>query len=147
NGFDIYRVPTGSLIKPETRMEIRLRRATAILLVAAGVAVLAGCNRDAPPVEGPRPVLVVHPRAADAAVAAFAGEVRAREESPLAFRVGGKLVERRAEVGDHVRAGDILAVLDGSDLQAQARAAQAQWAAASAELGRASADRARYAQL
>lgn len=127
-------------------MGSRLKIAAAVTLVMC-LSALPGCDGDPPPVEVRRPVLVVHPQAAGAAVSAFAGEVRAREESPLAFRVGGKLVERRAEVGDHVRAGDILAVLDGSDLQAQARAAQAQWAAASAELGRASADRARYAQL
>ncbi len=56
-------------------------------------------------------------------------------------------MERRVDVGDRVRAGDVLAVLDPGDLQAQARAAQAQLAAAEAELGRARADQARFARL
>ncbi|HZX78147.1 MAG TPA: efflux RND transporter periplasmic adaptor subunit [Lysobacter sp.] len=90
---------------------------------------------------------MTHPVAADQTATAFAGEVRAREESPLSFRVGGKLIERKVEVGDHVRRGQVLAVLDPGDLQAQARAAQAQLAAAEAELGRARADQARFARL
>ena len=51
--------------------------------------------------EAPRPVLVVHPGGgAGAALSAFAGEIRAREESPLSFRVGGKLVRRLVDAGD-----------------------------------------------
>jgi multidrug efflux system membrane fusion protein len=84
---------------------------------------------------------------AEAGLSAYAGEIRAREESPLSFRVGGKLVRRDVDVGAHVRKGDLLAVLDAGDLSAQARAAQAQLAAAQAELGRARADQARYAKL
>ncbi|MFC5576702.1 efflux RND transporter periplasmic adaptor subunit [Lysobacter niabensis] len=118
----------------------------AVALLAA--ATLAGCNSDAKPAEPTRPVLVIHPGGgADAALTAYAGEVRAREESPLAFRVGGKLVRREVDVGAHVRAGDLLAVLDAGDLAAQARAARAQLAAAEAELGRARADQARFAKL
>jgi len=46
-----------------------------------------------------------------------------------------------------VHRGDVLAELDPSDLQLQARASDAQLAAAQAELARAGADRARYAKL
>jgi multidrug efflux system membrane fusion protein len=84
---------------------------------------------------------------AEAALTAYAGEIRAREESPLSFRVSGKLVRRDVDVGAHVRQGDVLAVLDAGDLAAQARAAQAQLTAAEAELARARADQARYAKL
>src|SRR4249919_3520920 len=95
-----------------------------------------------------RPVLVMHPGGgAEAALTAYAGEIRAREESPLSFRVAGKLVRRDVDVGAHVRQGDVLAVLDAGDLAAQARAAQAQLTAAEAELARARADQARYAKL
>ena len=111
------------------------------------IAVLAGCAADVETAEAPRPVLVAHPTSADNGASAFAGDVRARRETPLSFRVGGNLVERRVDVGDRVRRGDLLAVLDAGDLQAQARAAQAQLAAAQAELGRARADQARYAKL
>lgn len=118
---------------------------TAGLLALATLA--AGCGADQAAAERPRPVLVTHPTAAGDASASYAGEVRAREESPLSFRVGGKLVERRVDVGDHVRRGDVLATLDAGDLQARARAARAQLAAAEAELGRARADQARFAAL
>ncbi|HEY5972956.1 MAG TPA: biotin/lipoyl-binding protein, partial [Pseudoxanthomonas sp.] len=108
----------------------RKSAAAPLVLALLVAATLAGCNSDAKPIEAGRPVLVMHPGGgADAAVTAYAGEIRAREESPLSFRVGGKLVRREVDVGAHVRAGDLLAVLDAGDLAAQARAAQAQLAA------------------
>lgn len=122
-------------------------RHAAWMLAGLSTFLLAACGRDEAAAEAPRPVLVTHPSASDHSASAFAGDVRAREESPLSFRVGGKLVERRVDVGAHVRKGQVLAVLDPGDLQAQARAAQAQLAAAEAELGRARADQARFAKL
>ncbi|NUS38715.1 MAG: efflux RND transporter periplasmic adaptor subunit [Lysobacter sp.] len=117
-----------------------------VALALAGV--LVGCGKGDAAVEAPRPVLVVHPVAEDGrADVAYAGEVRAREESALAFRVGGKLVRRLVDVGDRVHAGQLLAELDPGDLQLQAQAAQAQLAAAQAELARAGADRDRFAKL
>lgn len=111
------------------------------------IVLLAACSNAATPNETPRPVLVT--RAGDAAPAAtaYAGEIRAREESALSFRVGGNLIRRDVDVGARVKQGDLLAVLDPGDLRLQAQAAQAQLAAADAELGRARADQARYAQL
>ena len=125
---------------------MRRFRPSAPLAFALAVT-LSACGSEPLPEPAPRPVLVTQPGASTAGSSSFAGEVRAREESPLAFRVGGKLVERRVDVGDHVRAGDVLAVLDAGDLQAQARAAQARLSAAQAELGRARADQARFAEL
>jgi len=122
-------------------------RLSAWTLVAASSFLLSACGRGDKVEEAPRPVLVTHPVASDHTASAFAGDVRAREESPLSFRVGGKLVQRNVDVGDHVRAGQVLATLDPGDLQAQARAAQAQLAAAEAELARARADQARFAKL
>ncbi|MFC3550279.1 efflux RND transporter periplasmic adaptor subunit [Lysobacter cavernae] len=115
------------------------------LLLSIGL--LVACGRDAAPAEAARPVLVTHPTASSHTATAFAGEVHAREESPLSFRVGGKLIERQVDVGDHVRQGEVIAVLDPGDLQAQTRAAQAQLAAAEAELGRARSDQSRFAKL
>ena len=122
-------------------------RRSAWTLLCLFALLLAACGRSGPVEEAPRPVLVAHPTASDHTATAFAGDVHAREESPLSFRVGGKLVERNVDVGDHVRSGQVLAVLDPGDLQAQARAAQAQLAAAEAELGRARADQARFGKL
>jgi multidrug efflux system membrane fusion protein len=120
-------------------------RTTAGCLLA--VLLLGACGHDAPP-QTARPVLVVHPDGGpDAAFTAYAGEIRAREESALAFRVGGNLVRREVDVGDEVKRGLLLAELDPGDLRLQAQAVQAQVAAAEAELARAGADRARYAKL
>lgn len=117
-------------------------------LIVAASATLAGCNSDAKPAEVPRPVLVTRPGGgAAAALTAYAGEIRAREESPLAFLVDGRIVRRNVDVGDHVRKGDLLAVLDSDDYAARVQAARAQLAAAEAELARARADQARFAKL
>lgn len=118
------------------------RHAAAVLLL-----VLTACAREEAAPERPRPVMVVRPAAAAGVADAYAGEIRAREESALSFRVGGALVERRVDVGDRVRRGELLAVLDAGDLEAQARAAQARLAAADAQLQRARADQARLATL
>ncbi|TQM17229.1 multidrug efflux system membrane fusion protein [Pseudoxanthomonas sp. 3HH-4] len=108
---------------------------------------LAACSAEQP-VESPRPALVVHPGGgAEAALSAYAGEVRAREESPLSFRVGGNLVRRNVDAGARVQKGEVLALLDPGDFALQAQAAQAQLAAADADLVRARGDRDRYAKL
>jgi len=132
------------------RMTITAKHQTSIALAIALGAVLAltACGDRGTPAAPPRPVLVVHPAGApEASALAFAGEVRAREESTLSFRVGGNLTRRFVDVGDAVRRGDLLAELDPGDLRLQAQAAQAQLAAAEAELARAGADRARFARL
>jgi len=119
------------------------------MAAVALVAVLAAsCSEGAPPQEPARPVWVVQPQAGgtDAGLA-FPGEVHAREESPLAFRVGGKLVRRHVDAGAHVAEGQVLAELDPGDQALQAQAAQAQLAAAEAELERARGDLERYRAL
>ncbi|MGY4515255.1 efflux RND transporter periplasmic adaptor subunit [Lysobacter sp. HA18] len=126
---------------------MRLLPLVTALAVTASTLALSGCGDAPAAVERPRPVLVVHPDSADVASTSFAGEIRAAEETVLSFRVGGNLIERRADVGDRVHRDDLLAVLDAGDLQAQARAAQAQLGAAQAQLERARADQARYAKL
>jgi multidrug efflux system membrane fusion protein len=127
------------------------RRIGAMGLLGLGAALtvtLAGCSGDGQRDDAPSPVLVVHPVAETGrAGVAYAGEIRAREESQLGFRVGGKLVRRLVDVGDRVHTGQLLAELDPGDLQLQAQAAQAQLAAAQGELARAQADRARFAKL
>lgn len=109
---------------------------------------LSACSGGADPAETARPVLVVHPGGgAQAALSAYAGEIRAHEESALSFRVGGNLIRRDVDTGTRVRQGQVLAVLDADDLSLQAQAAQAQLAAADADLVRARGDRDRYAKL
>lgn len=91
------------------------------------LATLAACGKQQPALEVPRPVLVVHPLAgADTAPAAYAGDIRARNESPLSFRVGGNLTRRLVDAGDRVRRGQLLAELDPGDAGLQASAAHAE---------------------
>ncbi|RZI38512.1 efflux RND transporter periplasmic adaptor subunit, partial [Herbaspirillum sp. HC18] len=76
------------------------------LLLAAG---LAGCKQDERTAELPQPVrvMVVRPEA-QSSTFSYAGIVRARYESDLGFRVGGKIVERLVNIGDPVASGQVL---------------------------------------
>ncbi|MFT3761489.1 MAG: efflux RND transporter periplasmic adaptor subunit [Pseudoxanthomonas sp.] len=108
--------------------------------MALAVAGLSACGGGSEPAEAPRPVLVVHPGSDGGAVAAFAGEVHAREESPLSFRIGGNLVRRNVDAGARVQRGQALAELDPGDYRLQAQAAKA-------DLVRIQGDLARYRAL
>lgn len=123
-------------------------RAAGLLLLAAA---LAACGNGEKVSQPPRPVLVARADAATGhgadGLSAYAGEIRAREEAALSFRVGGKLVRRLVDVGDRVRRGDLLAELDPGDLRLQVEALQADFTAAQAQLARARADHARIASL
>lgn len=55
----------------------------------------------------------------------LSGEVRARVESRLGFRVPGKIQERMVELGDNITKGDVLARLEPSGEQLTVRAAEA----------------------
>ncbi|WP_028239927.1 efflux RND transporter periplasmic adaptor subunit [Stutzerimonas azotifigens] len=108
---------------------------------------LAACTAEEPAAPQPRPVMVVHPQPASEAMVSYAGEVRARYEPELAFRIGGKIVERLVEVGEHVRENQPLARLDPQDVRLQLDGVQAQVAAAEANLRVARAERERYRTL
>ncbi len=77
----------------------------------------------------------------------YAAEVRARVESRLGFRVGGKLVQRQAEVGQRVKAGQVLAQIDAQDYQLGAQAALAQVTAAQIQRDLALSDFKRFESL
>ena len=112
------------------------------------LAALTACGGHQAPPPAPAPVLVVHPGGdAGAAMQAYPGEVRAHQESPLSFRVGGSLLRRNVDAGATVKQGQVLAELDVSDYALQVNAAQAQLAAAEADLVRARDDHKRYAAL
>lgn len=110
--------------------------------------VLAACGSEPPPPEPVRAVrlMTVAPDAA-AGVMEFAAELRARTESRLGFRVAGKLVERPAEVGQRVRAGQVLARLDPADLKLGAEAAAAALRSAQSAHELAAAEFKRYQEL
>ncbi|MGB8053493.1 MAG: efflux RND transporter periplasmic adaptor subunit [Azonexus sp.] len=108
---------------------------------------LSACgSAETPPPVAPK-VLVQPAGAGDAGVTVYTGEIRARHEVDLAFRVGGKIAARLVDSGMMVKAGQPLARLDPADLQLSRQAAQAQVAAAESEFTTAGAERARYADL
>lgn len=111
-------------------------RIRTVLIALAGASLLASCSPPPTGAAPPRAVLVrtVNGAAAPPAVQLYSGEVRARIETDLGFRVGGKLVERRVDVGTEVAAGALLALLDPADARLAASAAQAALAAAEADL-------------
>jgi len=77
----------------------------------------------------------------------FSGEVRARVETALGFRVNGKLLQRPAEIGQRVKAGQMLAELDPMDYRLAAVASTAQLASAQTNRDLAAADLKRYQGL
>jgi len=68
-------------------------------------------------------------------------------ETELGFRTGGKVVERLVEVGDSVKAGQVLARLDPADYQLAVKAAADQMQAASVDAQQAASDEARFRRL
>lgn len=121
-----------------------LRRLAPVSLLVA--LALAGCGH-APEPETVRPALVIQPGAGQDGVSAFAGEVHAREEPQLAFRIGGKIARRFVDAGARVKPGEALAELDPGDVRLQADTARAALASARADLALASAERERYKKL
>jgi RND family efflux transporter MFP subunit len=110
---------------------------------------LAACGDDATSApKAERPVQTARVAyQSETAAHEFVGVVRARHETDLGFRVGGKIVARTINVGDVVHAGDIVARLDPKDFELQLESARAELAAATSNLADASAEEARYANL
>ncbi len=102
-----------------------------VVCVAGAALLLVACSRPAPPEEPVRAVKVITVGTrAYAPSREYAGEVRAQVESRLGFRIGGKLVKRQAELGQQVRAGQVLAQPHPQDYPLAADAAPAHVAAA-----------------
>lgn len=106
---------------------------------------LAGCNSKAAVPEPPRNALVAHPQtAAGADAEVYSGDVHARFESQLGFRVNGKIKARLVDVGDHVEEGQVLAELDPLDLKLQVASANATLSSARANRDLAQSEYDRY---
>ncbi|MEO8418244.1 MAG: efflux RND transporter periplasmic adaptor subunit [Methylophilaceae bacterium] len=109
---------------------------------------LAACEHPALPPAPPRAALTMIVGAADHATpTALVGEIRPRYEAAQSFRIAGKIIERRVEIGTPVKKGQILARLDPADTGLSAQSAQAQVRAAEADYALAQAEFERQKQL
>lgn len=108
----------------------------AALIVALGASAISGC--DEPPVDVEtlvRPVRYAEVVAqGETEARTYSGTARAELETDLSFRVGGTLTRRPVNVGSEVGPGEVLAVLDDTDLRVRLDEARAGLARAEAEL-------------
>ncbi|MCS0495553.1 efflux RND transporter periplasmic adaptor subunit [Ancylobacter sp. MQZ15Z-1] len=108
--------------------------ASVVALVAS--LLLAGCGEqteaEAPP---PRPVRVITvDKGQGGQLVTFTGQVEAQDQAALSFRVGGRMIERSANVGDQVKAGQVVARLDPQNALNTLRSARAALTAAESQL-------------
>lgn len=119
-------------------------------LFAASVMVLAlaACSRPAPQAEPVRPVRAIVLASSNVDVnAEYSGDIVARVTSQLGFRVGGKIIERKVDVGSVVKRGQLLMRLDPTDLQLSQAQAKATLNSAETSRDLARAELKRYQEL
>ncbi len=97
---------------------------------------LHGTDATSPPSPGvARPVqTVVATAPAGGEPVSLTGHIRARTEQSLAFRIDGRMIARHVDVGQNVKAGEVVAELDPQPKRDALRAAQAKQASAQAAL-------------
>lgn len=116
--------------------------------LAAASLLMTGCSEPPPPPTVVKPVFVTAvAHTASTQTRTFTSVVRARVESEVAFRTGGKVIDRLVELGDSVKAGQVLAHLDPADYQLAAKAASDQVQAATVDAQQAASDEARFRRL
>ena len=109
---------------------------------------LTACSKPPAPADIVRPVFVTTVTSSNSAQSrSFTSVVHARVETELGFRTGGKVVERLVEVGDSVKAGQVLARLDPVDYQLAVKSAADQVQAASVDAQQSASDEARFRRL
>jgi membrane fusion protein, multidrug efflux system len=115
----------------------RARQSRSLLLwIAVLAATLAACRQEPEP-QPPeiRPVRAVTIEKRDTSVpVVLSGSIQAEDQAPLAFRISGRMIARTVNVGDRVRAGQVVARLDTQNEQNAARTARANLSAAQGQL-------------
>lgn len=124
-----------------------LRKCLCLVLPLGLMSLLSGCGQEATAPITIRPAMVIQPSPSAQAMDSYPGEVRARFEPDLAFRIGGKVSKRLVEEGQRVKANQPLAELDAQDVRLQLDATRAQVAAAEANLQLVRSERDRYKTL
>jgi len=130
-----------------TRTSMKKSLAPFLLLIAPFAAMISGCSEKPPPepLRSVRTVEIRYDKAQE--TNRYVGTVQSRHEVNEAFRVGGKVVQRKVDVGQKVREGDVLAVLDDTDYRQAEEAARQHHVAAVAQARQAESDRKRLDAL
>jgi len=125
-----------------------LKNSLSVAGALAAAALLCACSPDKPPVQALRPVRTFELHYEQASETnRYVGTVQSRYEVDQAFRVAGKVTQRKVDVGQVVHEGDVLAVLDDVDYRLAEEAAQQQYAASVAQARQADSDRLRLGNL
>lgn len=124
-----------SLLPRVEGRSVSFRAALVGSIGVVAVVTLAACGKKGAPAVVLRPVVAVAAQAdTRASQSSLPGTIESRYSTPLSFRVGGKIIERRVRLGDRVKAGDVVARLDPADNTKNATAAAAQLSAAQHQL-------------
>jgi RND family efflux transporter MFP subunit len=106
-----------------------------ILLAGLIAATVTGCDKPAPPTSQARPVRAVTvERRAEGEAVSLTGHVRAKDQASLAFRLDGRMIERPVNVGDVLKAGQVVAKLDPQIQQNSLRSAEGNLSSLEAQL-------------
>jgi RND family efflux transporter MFP subunit len=109
-----------------------------IAIVALFAATVAGCDKPAPRSEAARPVRsMIVERSARGEIVSLTGQVRAKDQASLAFRLDGRMIERLVNVGDVVAAGQVIGRLEPQIQQSALRSAEANLSSVEAQLNEA----------
>ena len=127
-------MPEAFALAPPERRRSRVRPRVLGLACCLGIALLGGCKQEEAK-RSPLPVKVQTVQLVQyAPEVTLTGEIAARVQSDLSFRISGQIIERKVDVGAHVEAGDVLAGLDPKVQEADVNGAVAAVEAAEAKL-------------
>src|SRR4030081_2683063 len=109
-----------------------------ILLVIAVTLPLAACSKEQPKKVEIRPVRVTSiQHALSGETISLTGQIQAKDQANLAFRIAGRLQDRNVTVGDSVPPGQVVAKIEAKDYQTALHSSEADLASAQAVLANA----------
>jgi len=119
-----------------------------IVLVIVVTLPLAACGKEPPKKVEVRPVRAIAVQHAPSGeTISLTGQIQATDQVNLAFRIGGRLLERNVTVGDPVTPGQIVAKIEPQDYQNALRSAGADVTSALAVLANAKNTEGRQSEL
>ncbi|HVJ41809.1 MAG TPA: efflux RND transporter periplasmic adaptor subunit [Dongiaceae bacterium] len=129
-------------------MKANLAHRCILVLAASIILALAACSKEEQAPPPPRSVRVVKIHLEESGMGGHAsGVIQSRYNAQVGFLVGGRLIERRADIGMTVKKGDVLALLDATDYKNKLTASQSQVTAAQSEIAQAVPQEARLRTL